>query len=266
MGRDTDVASAIVAVGDELLGGFTLDTNSHWLAQQLRRLGSPARRVTIVPDLLTEIVAQLRRDLADPCVGDVYCSGGLGPTPDDRTMDAVAALLGRELVLHDGVREKLQRRARMMHEAGLLETAEVSEGNLRMARIPAGPDHVFGNRRGMAPGLLYQVDGRRLFVLPGVPIELRGIFSQEVEPRFLTGRHIPAVVRELRFQFAMESRFSPVLHDLALSHPDVTVGSYPSFETRELVLRCTGQDERRVAESIEILRERGRLLGLTPVT
>lgn len=261
-----DVASAIIAVGDELLGGFTLDTNSHWLAQQLRRLGSPARRVTIVPDLLAEIVDQLRRDLADPCVEDVYCSGGLGPTPDDRTMDAVATFLGRELVLDDGVREKIGIRARLMHEAGLAETAEVSEDTLRMARIPAAPDHVFGNRRGTAPGLLYHVDGRRLFVLPGVPIELKGIFSEELEPRFLTGRRAPAVVRELRFRFAMESRFAPVMRDLELSHPDVAVGSYPSFETRELVLRCSGQDGRRVAEAIEILRERGRLLGLTPIT
>ena len=257
--------STIIAIGDELLAGFTLDTNSHWMAQRLRLLGYPLKRVTVVRDRQDDIVAQLRRDLADTEVEDVFCSGGLGPTPDDRTFEAVAAALGREIVTWQPVLERIERRVRRMYEEGLVESPQVNEGSRRMARIPAGPDHVFGNRRGTAPGLLYRVDGRRLFILPGVPVELQGIFTEELETEFLIGR-AGAVIRELRFFFAAESRFYPVLRELETSHPDVSVGSYPDVRTRELVIRFGGEEERRVLEAMEVMRQWAVPLGLTPVS
>ncbi len=182
------MASTVIAIGDELLAGFTLDTNSHWLAEQLRLLGFPLQRVTIVRDRREEIVDQVRRDLCEPGVEDVFCSGGLGPTPDDRTLEAVGEAIGRELVTWQPVLERIERRVQRMHDAGLIDSSHVSEGNRRMAQVPARPDHVFRNRRGMAPGLMYRVDARRLFVMPGVPTELRGIFTEELAPEFLTGR------------------------------------------------------------------------------
>lgn len=259
----SNVASSVVAVGDELLAGFQLDTNSHWLAERLRLLGYPLKRITVVKDRHADIVEQLRRDLTDDGVEDVYCSGGLGPTPDDRTFEAVAAALGRGLITWQPVLEKIERRVRRLHEAGLIESAQVSEGNYRMARIPAEPDHVFRNSRGMAPGLMFRQGSRRLFVLPGVPTELKGIFTEELEPEFLAGRS-GAVVRELRFVFAVEARFYQVMRELEASHPDVSVGSYPHFETKELVIRFLGDDARRVAEATEIVRVRVASMGLTP--
>jgi nicotinamide-nucleotide amidase len=263
-GRICSVASTIIAIGDELLAGFTLDTNSHWLAEQLRLLGFPLKRVTVVRDQRDEIVEQIRRDLCDPQVEDVFCSGGLGPTPDDRTFEAVAAALGREVVTWQPVLERIERRVQRMYEAGLTDSNQVTEGNRRMARMPAEPDHVFRNRRGMAPGLMFRVDGRRLFVLPGVPSELRGIFTEEVAPEFLTGR-TAGIVRELRFVFAAESRFYPVMRELELSHPDVSVGSYPHLEPRELVIRVLGDDPKRVAEVLELVLRHGATMGFIPI-
>src|ERR1700730_5659710 len=156
--------SSIVPIGDELVGGFTLDTTSHWLAERLRLLGYPVKRITAIRDRPEEIVEQLRRELADAEVTHIFCSGGLGPTPDDRTFGSVAEALGRELVVWEETRERIQRRVRRMHEAGLLESPEVTEGNLRMARIPDGPAQVLKNRRGMAPGVVYEVEGKLLFV------------------------------------------------------------------------------------------------------
>jgi len=256
------VASSIIAIGDELLAGFTLDTNSHWLAERLRLLGYPLKRMTTVRDRPAEIVEAVRRDLADPDLEVVLCCGGLGPTPDDRTFAAVAAALGREVVIWEETRARIERRVRRMHEVGLLESPEVTEANLRMARIPAGPTHVFRNRRGMAPAVLYEVEGRRLLLLPGVPLELKGIFTEELEPEFLAGR-TGAAVRELRFNFAVEARFYPVMRELEESHPDVSVGSYPNFETKELVIRCLGDDPKRVEEVIELVRRRVEALGMT---
>ena len=162
--------SAIVAVGDELVGGFTLDTNSHWLAERLRLLGYPVKRITVIRDRPQEIVELLRRELEDADVAQLFCCGGLGPTPDDRTFASVAEALGRQIVIWEETRDKIERRVRRMHEAGLLESPDLTEGNLRMARIPADPAHVFKNRRGMAPGVMYESNGKRLFVLPGVPM------------------------------------------------------------------------------------------------
>jgi molybdenum cofactor synthesis domain-containing protein len=232
-------ASSILAIGDELVGGFTLDTNSHWMAERLRLLGYPTKRVTQIRDRPREIIEQLQRELDDPEVTDIFLSGGLGPTPDDRTFAALAEALGKELVIW----------------MGLLESPEVTEGNLRMSRIPAEPAHVFRNRRGMAPGAIYEANGKRVFVLPGVPMEMKGIFTEEIEPEFLAGGSA-AAVRELRFTFAVEARFYPLMREMEESFPDVSVGSYPNFETKELVIRVVGLDPKRVDEALELIRRR----------
>ena len=249
------MTSSIVAIGDELVGGFTLDTNSHWLTERLRLLGHPVKRITVIRDRAGEIVDQVRRELADPEVAEVFCCGGLGPTPDDRTFAALAEALRRELVIWEETRARIERRVKRLNEAGLLDSPEVTEANLRMARIPADPAHVFKNRRGMAPGVVYEQDGHRLFVLPGVPMELKGIFTEELEPQYLSDA-VGATVRELRFTFAIEAKFYPLMRELEEKYPDVSVGSYPNFETKELVIRVLGEDSKRVEQALEEIRRR----------
>jgi molybdenum cofactor synthesis domain-containing protein len=248
-------ASSIVAIGDELVGGFTLDTNSHWMAERLRLLGYPVKRVTQIRDKPAEIVETVRRELDDADLTDIFLTGGLGPTPDDRTFAALADALNAGLVIWEETRARIERRVQRMHAMGLLESPEVTEGNLRMARIPSGPAHVFRNRRGMAPGCLYQVNGKRVFVLPGVPLEMKGIFTEELEPQFL-GAGAAATVRELRFTFAVEARFYPLMRELEGTFPDVSVGSYPNFETKELVIRVLGADPKRVEAALEEIKRR----------
>ncbi|HET7421066.1 MAG TPA: competence/damage-inducible protein A [Candidatus Dormibacteraeota bacterium] len=247
--------SSIVAIGDELVGGFTLDTNSHWLAERLRILGYPVKRVTQIRDRPDEIVEQIQRELGDAEVTDVFVSGGLGPTPDDRTFAAVADALGKKLVIWEETRARIERRVQRMHSMGLLESPEVTEGNLRMARIPAEPAHVFRNRRGMAPGAIYEARGKRLFILPGVPLEMKGIFTEEIESEFLAAGSA-ATVRELRFTFAVEARFYPLMRELEETFPDVSVGSYPNFETKELVIRVAGLDAARVEAAMDVVKKR----------
>lgn len=253
------MSSAIIAIGDELLAGFTLDTNSHWLAERLRLLGRPLRRVTQVRDRPDEIVEQLQRDLAEPDLDLVICTGGLGPTPDDRTYAAVAVALGRELIVWEPVKERIEKRLKRMLEAGLIESDELNEGHLRMASIPAQPAAVLGNRVGTAPGLLYEVGGKQLVVLPGVPAEMKAIFEEEMEPRLAGGS--AASVRELRLRFAVEGRFYPVLSELERTHPDVSVGSYPNFETKLLTIRASGRDAKRVEEALSVVRRAAEAFG-----
>ena len=244
-----------MAIGDELVGGFTLDTNSHWLTERLRLLGYPTKRITQIRDRPAEIVEQLRRELDDPDITDIFVCGGLGPTPDDRTFASLADALGKELVIWEETRARIERRVQRMHSMGLLESPEITEGNLRMARIPADPAHVFRNKRGMAPGTVYEANGKRVFVLPGVPLEMKGIFTEELEPQFLAGGSA-TTVRELRFMFAVEARFYPLMRELEGTFPDVSVGSYPNFETKELVIRVLGLDPKRVDEALDVIKRR----------
>jgi nicotinamide-nucleotide amidase len=254
------VTASIVAIGDELLSGYTLDTNSNWIAQRLRALGIDLKRATQVRDREPEIVEQVRRELADQEVDTVFLTGGLGPTPDDRTFPALAAALGRELVVDEAVRERIERRLARMQAAGLIDSAELNEGHLRMARIPAGAVAVLANRVGSAPGPVYEVEGTRLFVLPGVPPEMKAIFAEEIEPGYLAGGAARAV-RELRVRFAVEGRFYPVLKELEDTQPEVAVGSYPNFDTKELTLRVSGRDEAAVEEAAGVLRRFAASLG-----
>ena len=102
-------------------------------------------------------------------------------------------------------------------------------------RVPA-----FASGRGWkTPTAGDAANGKRLFVLPGVPLELKGIFTEELEPEFLS-EGSAAVVREIRFNFAVEAKFYPLMRELEEAFPDVSVGSYPNFETKELVIRCIG--------------------------
>jgi len=251
--------TVIIAVGDELLGGFTLDTNSHWLAQQVREAGFPCVHVEVVADRDSDIVAAIRRAVDDPRAVRVFVCGGLGPTTDDRTLPAVSRALARPLHEDPDARAHIEAIIERMHAAGWVPTRELSEANARMALVPEGAT-VLRNRRGMASGLVYPLDGedRWLFVLPGVPRELQAIVSEEVLPQFLAGG-AAVVVRELRYGYAIEAEFFEPMRALEREFPDVSVGSYPQTETRQLVIRIRGTDESRVDAAV------ARLVELRPL-
>jgi len=251
--------TVIIAVGDELLGGFTLDSNSHWLAQQVREAGFPCEHIEVVGDRDADIVAAIRRAAAEPRASRVFVCGGLGPTTDDRTLPAVGRALGREIREDPEARAHIEGIVERMHAAGWVPTRELSEANLRMAMIPRGGT-VLRNRRGMASGLAYPLDGedRWLFVLPGVPRELQAIVSEEILPQFFAGRSAP-VVRELRYGYAIEAEFFEPMRTLESEFADVSIGSYPQTETRQLVIRVRGADAERVDAAV------ARLLQLRPL-
>jgi molybdenum cofactor synthesis domain-containing protein len=251
----------IVAVGDELLGGFTLDTNSHWLAQQVREAGWPVRRIEVVADRDEDIVAAIHRAVTD--APRVFVCGGVGPTTDDRTLAAVARALGRPITENPQARAHIQGIVERMHAAGWVETTEISEANARMAAVPEGAV-VLRNRRGMASGLAYPVglpeedEDRWLFVLPGIPREMQAIVAEEILPRWFAGGQAPAM-RQLEYGFAIEAQFFEPMRVLEREFPDVAVGSYPQTETRRLIIRVSGADAARVDAAV------ARLLEMRPL-
>ncbi|MHB8717835.1 MAG: competence/damage-inducible protein A [Candidatus Dormibacteria bacterium] len=238
--------TVIIAVGDEVLSGHTQDTNSRFIAERVFAAGYPARRIEVVADRLDDIVAAIHRALDEPWAGRVIVCGGIGPTPDDRTFEAVAAALGRPLEENPQALAHISGIVSRMHAAGWVASPEVSEGNLRSARVPSG-GRVLHNRRGMAPPMAYLVgEDRWLFVLPGVPRELTAIVAEELLPVYFSGG-APAVVAELRYPGVPEAELFGPLRTLAAEFGDVSAGSYPQTEAREVIVRLRGLDGERVA-------------------
>src|ERR1700688_3881187 len=202
----------IIAVGSELLPPGRVDTNSLFLTAQLNRLGIEVTRKTVVGDDL----APLRNafDEAAKRVELVIASGGLGPTEDDRTRDAVADLFGRKLARDPAVMSKIEARFRQLGR-------KMSEVNARQAMVPEGAT-VLGNDRGTAPGLWLESNGRIVVLLPGPPHELQAMFSAQVEPRLArlaTG--VRLVARELRVAGMGESDVDQRIAPIYTRHEDV---------------------------------------------
>ncbi|MDP3939551.1 MAG: competence/damage-inducible protein A [Deltaproteobacteria bacterium] len=173
----------LITIGREILTGRTLDTNAHWLAGQLTRLGARVRQLACVDDRIDDIAAEIG---AARKIGSraIITTGGLGPTHDDVTLEAVARAAGRRLRLHPTARRMLAERYRALHRAGKISEARLGPARLKMARLPVGATPL-ANSVGSAPGVLVDLEGLPIFLLPGVPAEMKAIFTAEVAPRIV---------------------------------------------------------------------------------
>ena len=233
------MANAIVViVGDEILEGHTQDTNSHYLARRLGARGIDLQRIVTVPDIVDDIAATLDDSLRRR-PDFIFVCGGIGPTPDDRTYEAVAMALQRPLVVDP--RDEAWMKARIAKRGygqGLLEDPHKAEALLRMIRRPEGTD-VVDNPVGAALGTAARHGPTTLIVLPGVPRELTAMMEQVIEPRFLKDQRAGRTRIELEV-VAEEARLYPILRELEMKHPNVKLGSYPQDDRGRIVLRIQG--------------------------
>lgn len=250
----TRLRASIVVIGDEILAGYVRDTNSGWLAERLRHHGVPLDRIVTVPDTTEAIIAHLRAELDRSRPRLVLTSGGIGSTPDDLTMEAVAGLLGVGLVTHPELDERITAALRERAAAGMETPAEQEEAIRSMALVPDGA-RLLTESAGMAPGVAVDVDGgldadgAAIAVLPGIPSELRRITTDSIEPALMAGRGHVHDTEELTHPYP-ESVLSPLLRRLTHRFPDVHIGSYPG---PECLVRLTG-DAADVAAAAEALR------------
>lgn len=221
-------AVEIVTIGDELLLGYTIDTNGAWLARELAAIGLSVSRRTAVGDDATEIASAVRGALRRATI--VITTGGLGPTADDMTKASIAALFGRELVVDQPHVEWMRERWRTKFGR------EMPESNIQQAMIPRGATKLVNNH-GSAPGIWLEDDGRIVCMLPGVPREMRGMTEDTVIP-MLEGRHTATtVVRSLtvRTTGVAESLLGDRLRTLPLED-GLTLAYLPSVEGTDLRL------------------------------
>ena len=234
--------AAILVIGDEILSGRTRDSNLHFLAQELARVGIDLREARVVPDRHEAIVAAVRA-LAG-AHDHLFTSGGIGPTHDDITADAVAAAMGVPLGVREDARRVLLARYDRMG-------VEMNEARLRMARVPEGAV-LIDNPVSAAPG--FSVGN--VHVMAGVPRIFEAMVAGLL-PRLTGGT--PLLSQSLRIMRG-EGEIAGPLARLARDFPDLAMGSYP-FQINgafgaNVVIR--GPDPARVNAAMT------RLAGLFP--
>lgn len=207
-------AAELVCIGNELLNGTTVNTNAALISAKLKENGFLIKRVTCIPDEKDIIVETLSESLA--CVPLVITTGGLGPTVDDLTREAVAELMDCPLEYNDTLADELLTRF------GKIDSIE------NQATVPTKA-LLLPNTSGTAAGLVFIKGGSILIVLPGVPIEMELMLEKEVLPYLK--RVFPEVSRpskeRLYFFNLWESSVDPALRELAARFPELQIGIYP---------------------------------------
>jgi len=236
----------LITIGDELLLGYTIDTNAAHLARALASVGISIVRRATVGDEAGDIAAAVK-DALDR-TGAVITTGGLGPTSDDRTRPAIAELFGRELVPDEDRWEALRA---LWRERG---RGEIPLTNRSQIMIPRGAT-VLTNRHGTAPGIWLEDErGRWCAMVPGVPREMRGMLADELLPR-LTARYAAeqTVVRSrtIRTTGIAESKLAEMLGPLASGVDGLSLAYLPGQEGIDL--RLTSRD-RSAADADDVLR------------
>ncbi|MDX6553492.1 MAG: nicotinamide-nucleotide amidase [Gaiellales bacterium] len=178
----TNPTAAVLLTGNELLRGVIADRNASHLAVQLERLGIGMRRTLVVGDPVDDIEAGLRELIGSHDL--VVTSGGLGPTHDDRTVEALANVAGVPLVLDQGVLARIDAWTNEVADRAGYDRDRFAAGNRKQAHVPEGA-HILG-LAGTAPGLVMPVDGSVVVVLPGVPSELRRLWQLAPEHELVT--------------------------------------------------------------------------------
>jgi molybdenum cofactor synthesis domain-containing protein len=245
--NEARVTAAVLIIGDEILSGRTQDTNLRDIARYLGVHGVDLAEARTVPDVHEEIIAAL--DALRVRYDYVITTGGIGPTHDDITADAVAAAFGVELYEHPEIIELIE--ARVRSRPGAVMNAAMR----RMARVPVGGGLVKNPVQG-PPGFTIG----NVFVLAGVPAIMRGML-EDVGPRLRGGA--VTVSRTVRVEGSGESIIAAPLEAVAKAHPAMSLGSYPFFDGTQfgsnLVLRGRdpGELAATVAELIAALRAEG---------
>ncbi|MGQ0634329.1 MAG: CinA family nicotinamide mononucleotide deamidase-related protein [Planctomycetaceae bacterium] len=251
------MSAEIIAVGTELTTGAKLDTNSQWLSLELAAAGISVQSHTTVADDLAANVALLRAAVDRSDV--VLITGGLGPTLDDLTRDALSALAASPLVLHEpsleAIRQMFARRNR-----------DMPERNVVQAMLPAGAEPL-PNQNGTAPGVFLTLPraGRipcQIAALPGVPSEMKPMFLEQVVPRLIAAGGATGVIRHARINCfgPGESAAEQMLGDVTARgrDPEVGITVHEATITLRIVAHADTPDEaqRKIDETKVVIHAR----------
>lgn len=242
LGAGIPLIAEIVSVGTELLLGEIVDTNAAWLARKLADIGVDVFHRMTVGDNLARMQAVLQTALGRADV--VLISGGLGPTQDDCTREAIAAVTGRPLEPKAEAEATL--RALFAHRGFAL-----TDNNLKQTYVPRGGT-LLPNTAGTAPGVLVQHEGKTLIAVPGPPSEMQEMMTRSVLPYLQERAGVQRLyARRLRLTGIGESAVAATMADLIEGSTDPTVAPYASPGEVTLRLATKGADEDEAAAKLD---------------
>jgi molybdenum cofactor synthesis domain-containing protein len=215
----------LLIIGNEILSGRTLDTNSQWLAQRLFTLGLPVNHIQVVEDNPARI-AQAIQDSRKRNTTILLTSGGLGPTFDDLTAQGLALAAEAPIKLQSDALEMVTRRYHVLKRQGLIESETLTPSRQKMAHLPEGAVPI-PNQVGTAPGIHMQLDSTTIYSLPGVPEELYSMFLQEVAPRIANLSKQVYLQEVITVNIYEEAMLAPLLEAVMAGYPDAYLKSLP---------------------------------------
>ncbi len=234
--------ASIISIGNEVLSGQTIDTNAAYLAQRLLSIGIPVVSSYTVGDEIDSIVRSF--NLACNDADFVVATGGLGPTDDDLTRQALAKLLGGELQLREDLLQTIQ-------DFFACRNRQMSSKNKIQAYIPAGAK-ALANNLGTAPGIMAELKGKSLFALPGVPSEMKQMFEESVLPelqRFASGQAV--VIRKLKCFGTGESNIAELLGDIMQRGRNPLINCTALCGIITLTITATAKDKDKARQMAE---------------
>jgi nicotinamide-nucleotide amidase len=263
-----NVKVEIICVGNELLIGKTLNTNSHWLAKRATALGANVQRITVVSDDVSEIAIALREALRRK-PRFIITTGGLGPTFDDKTLEGIAKGLNQRLEVNNRALKLVRGKYEALLKEGRIEKIELTPSRTKMATFPKGSKPLH-NPVGTAPGMLADVEQTCVIALPGVPPEMEAIFDESVAPMLKKEAGKSAFFEtSIYIEGIMESSLAPLIDRVMHANPLVYIKSHVYVKSRpqvegkkshiELHFSTVGEDPKtekdRLGKAVEQLSE-----------
>ncbi|UYQ91313.1 CinA family nicotinamide mononucleotide deamidase-related protein [Chitinophaga horti] len=229
------IFASLITIGDELLIGQTIDTNSAWIAQQLNNIGVWVKRRVAVGDNKKDIIQALEEESRDAHI--ILITGGLGPTADDITKPVLNDYFGGRLIVHE---ETLHSVMAFFESRGL----PVLQRNVDQARVPDTCQVLF-NRRGTAPGMLFRKHDKLYVSMPGVPHEMKGIMEDYVLNIIKEEFHTPALLHQTLLTSGMgESFVAERIKKFEEALPaSIKLAYLPNFGLLKLRLTAMGKDK-----------------------
>lgn len=228
-------SAEILTIGTELLLGEIVNTNTQVIALALRKVGVDVYRTSTIGDNSERI-----SDIIKECLqrADILImTGGLGPTVDDPTRQSIANAYGLDLEFHADLWDGIVQR---FSKYGILPP----DNNKQQAFLPAGA-HSLPNPRGTAPGIHLEIEGKDLFAMPGVPIEMEGMLHEQIVPRLKSKYGLTGVIliRNIRVEQIGESQIDALISDLEeLSNPTVGLAANKGYVLIRLTAKAENED------------------------
>jgi len=240
------IYGSIITIGDELLIGQVVDTNSAYIAQEMNKIGVWIRQRIAVGDVKEDIKKALDEESKHSDI--IILTGGLGPTADDITKPVLCEYFGAQMIVNEQVLDHV----RYLFEKVYRRPGPLLDVNIKQAEVP-NVCSVLHNERGTAPGMWFESKGKVFVSLPGVPHEMKGLMQEKVIPKLKEHFTMPAIVHQVIFTAGVgESMLADRIKDWEAALPKhIKLAYLPNYGMVRLRMTATGDDKNKLEEEIE---------------